>query len=169
MPGNGRCEYVRADAGFRPYCRGHPAPAAPEVTAEVTQKTAPFSESDWTWLNSNGRVVDTPMATKYFTPEFRADVNYVFPFNHPKDDSLGGTTEEFRANEFQLEQLSFGGDFRLDNVRGRVLTMFGEFATTTPRNDASYSRGQWQFLPMPYRVCLWKHGADIDFDKAQRH
>ena len=145
------------------------APVTPEISAETTTKSAPFP-GDWTWLNSNGRVVDTPMATKYFTPEVRADVNYVFPFNHPEDDSLGGSTEEFRANEFQLEQLSFGGDFRLQNVRGRFLTMFGEFATTTPRNDASYSRGQWD-LADAYRYVseAWggyhwdkMHGVNLD-------
>jgi len=118
------------------------AAASPEIGAEKTTKSAPFP-GDWTWLNSNGRVVDTPMATKYFTPEFRADVNYILDFNHPEDDTMGGSTESFRSQEFQLEQLSAGGDFRLDNVRGRFLTMFGEFATTTPRNDSSYSRGQW--------------------------
>ena len=42
-----------------------------------------------------------------------------------------------------LEQVSVGGDIRIDNVRGRILTMNGLFATTTPRNDASYNRGQW--------------------------
>ena len=59
------------------------------MRAEVTTKEAPFP-GDWTWLNSNGRVWDTPLATKYFTPEFRADVNYTLDYNHPKDDSLGG-------------------------------------------------------------------------------
>src|ERR1035438_6154074 len=125
------------------------APAPPEISSERLTKSAPFP-GDWTWLNSNGRVVDTPMATKYFTPKIRADVNYIFDFNHPKDDTMGGSTESFRAQEFQLEQLSFGGDFRLDNARARFLTMFGEFATTTPRNDSSYSRGQWD-LANAYR------------------
>jgi hypothetical protein len=96
-------------------------PAAPEISAETTTKSAPFP-GDWTWLNSNGRVVDTPMATKYFTPEIRADVNYIFDFNHPKDDTMGGSTESFRSQEFQLEQLSFGGDFRLNNARARFLS-----------------------------------------------
>jgi Putative beta-barrel porin-2, OmpL-like. bbp2 len=36
-----------------------------------------------------------------------------------------------------------GGDFHWNNVRGRILTMFGLFATTTPRNDASTAVGQW--------------------------
>ena len=146
------------------------APATPELGAEKTTKTAPFSESDWTWLNANGRVVDTPMATKYFVPEFRADVNYIFDFNHPEDDTMGGSTEQFRSQEFQVEQLSFGGDIRVDNVRGRFLTMFGEFATTTPRNDASYSRGQWD-LADAYRYVseAWggyhwdkMHGINVD-------
>ena len=145
------------------------APAPPDISAETTTKSGPFP-GDWTWLNSNGRVVDTPMATKYFTPEFRADVNYIFDFNHPKDDTMGGSTESFRSQEFQLEQLSFGGDFRLQNVRARFLTMFGEFATTTPRNDASFSRGQWD-LANAYRYVseAWggyhwdkMHGINVD-------
>ena len=117
-------------------------PAVPEISAERTTKEAPFP-GDWTWLNSNGHAVDSPMATKYFTPEFRADANYIFDYNRPHDDTMGGSTESFRANEWQLEQLSFGGDIRIDNVRGRFLTMNGMFATTSPRNDASPSRGQW--------------------------
>ena len=120
-----------------------PTPPAPDIPAEVTTKSAPFAYADWTWLNGNSRNEDEPLATKYFTPEFRADVNYTYDFNRPSDDSLGGSTETFRANEVQVEQLSFGGDLRVDNVRGRFLTMYGMFATTTPRNDASVSRGQW--------------------------
>jgi hypothetical protein len=147
-----------------------PAPAAPpEISAERTTKEAPFP-GDWTWLNSNGRVVDTPMATKYFTPEFRADVNYTLDYNHPEDDSLGGSTETFRSDEVQVEQLSFGGDIRIDNVRGRFLTMYGMFATTTPRNDGSVNRGQWN-LTDAYRYVseAWggyhwdvNHGLNLD-------
>jgi len=118
------------------------APAPPEISAERLTKAAPFP-GDWTWLNDNGHQVDSPMATKYFTPEFRADVNYTLDLNHPEDDSLGGSTETFRSDEFQLEQISIGGDLRLDNVRGRILFMDGMFATTTVRNDASPNRGQW--------------------------
>ena len=118
------------------------APAPPEISAQTTTKGEPF-EGDWTWLNSNGHASDSPMATKYFTPEFRADANYTLDYNHPKDDSLGGSTETFRSDEWQLEQISVGGDIHINNVRGRILTMDGLFATTTPRNDATPSRGQW--------------------------
>jgi len=119
-----------------------PTPAAPEISAQITTKGEPFP-GDWTWLNSNGHASDSPMSTKYFTPEFRADTNYTLDYNHPKDDSLGGSTETFRSDEFQVEQLSFGGDIHINNVRGRFLTMYGMFSTTTPRNDASPNRGQW--------------------------
>jgi hypothetical protein len=119
------------------------APAPPEISAETTTKSAPFP-GDWTWLNSGGHNSDSPMSTKYFTPEVRFDTNYILDYNHPQDDSMGGSTEMFRSDEWQIEQASVGGDFRIQNVRGRILTMFGEFATTTIRNDASYSRGQWQ-------------------------
>jgi hypothetical protein len=143
--------------------------AAPEISAQITTKGEPFP-GDWTWLNSNGHASDSPMSTKYFTPEFRADTNYTLDYNHPKDDSLGGSTETFRSDEFQVEQLSFGGDIHINNVRGRFLTMYGMFATTTPRNDASPNRGQWD-LADAYRYVseAWggyhwdvAHGLNLD-------
>jgi uncharacterized small protein (DUF1192 family) len=165
-------EAVKTDAApsaTTPVAVASAATEAPGMKAEITTKEAPFP-GDWTWLNSNGRVTDTPMATKYFTPEVRFDVNYILDYNHPKDDSLGGSTEMFRSQEVQLEQVSVGGDFRINNVRGRILTMAGLFATTTPRNDASYSRGQWQ-LQNAYRYFseAWggyhwdvNHGLNLD-------
>jgi hypothetical protein len=145
-------------------------PPPPDIPAEITTKPAPFGFADWTWLNGNPRNEDEPLATKYFTPEFRADTNYTYDFNKPSDDSLGGSTETFRANEVQVEQLSFGGDLRVHNVRGRFLTMFGMFATTTPRNDPSPARGQWD-LTNAYRYVseAWggyhwdvAHGLNLD-------
>src|SRR5208283_4855085 len=118
------------------------APPAPEISSQTTTKGEPFP-GDWTWLNSNGHQTDSPMATKYFTPEFRADANYTLDYNHPEDDTLGGSTETFRSDEWQLEQISAGGDIHINNVRGRILTMDGLFATTTVRNDGSPNRGQW--------------------------
>jgi hypothetical protein len=144
-------------------------PAPPEITAETTTKSAPFP-GDWTWLNSGGHNVDSPMATKYFTPEIRFDANYILDYNHPEDDSMGGSTEMFRSDEWQLEQVSVGGDIRIQNVRGRVLTMDGLFATTTPRNDASPNRGQWN-LAGAYRYFSeawggyhWDKGHGLNVD-----
>jgi len=110
---------------------------------EKPAPTEPFAYADWTWLNGTARNKDVVWDSKFFTPEIRFDTDFVSSFNHPKDDSLGGSTEIFRSNEIQVEQISFGGDFHWQNVRGRVLTMGGMFAVTTPRNDGSVGRGQW--------------------------
>jgi len=130
----------------------------------------PFAYADWTWLNGTSRVKDIPWDSKFFTPEIRFDTSFIYDFNHPKDDTLGGSTEIFRSNEVQMDQISFGGDFHWNNVRGRILTMNGMFAVTTPRNDASPARGQW-YLSGAYRYVseAWggyhfdvNHGLNID-------
>lgn len=117
--------------------------AVPAAKPEKPEPTVPFAYADWTWLNGNARNKDAVWDSKFFTPEIRFDTHFVSSFNHPKDDTIGGSSEIFRSNEVQLEQISFGGDFHWQNVRGRVLTMGGMFGVTTPRNDASPGRGQW--------------------------
>ena len=119
--------------------QGESAAAAPNKK----QKVEPFSDWDWTWLNGNPRNKDVAFDSKFFTPEIRADVTYTYDFNKPIDNSIGGSSEIFRSNEIQLEQLGLGGDFHYDNVRARFMTQFGMYSTTTVRNDPSYAKGQW--------------------------
>ncbi len=121
-------------------------------------KAEPFAFADFTWLNGNSRTKDTPYATSFFTPEIRADVDYNYSFNHPKDDTIGGSSEVFRDGEVQLTQLGVGGDFHYDNVRARLMTQFGMYSQTTPRNDASPARGQWQ-LDNAYRYISEAYGG----------
>ena len=104
-------------------------------------KIAPFSDWDWTWLNGNPRNKDMAFDSKFFTPEIRADMTYNYDFNQPVDNSMGGSSELFRSNEIQLEQLGVGGDFHYDNVRARLMTQFGMYSATTPRNDPSSGEG----------------------------
>jgi len=156
-------------AGVSPTMQAAAPVAPPEIGAQTTTKGEPFP-GDWTWLNSNGHASDSPWSTKYFTPEFRADASYILDYNHPKDDTMGGATESFRSDEWQLEQLSLGGDIRINNVRGRILTMYGMFATTTPRNDASPNRGQWdlagayKYISEGWGGYHWDvaHGLNVD-------
>jgi len=146
------------------------AAAAPELGAQTTTKGEPFP-GDWTWSNNAGHQVDSPMATKYFTPEFRADANYTIDMNHPEDDTLGGSTETFRSDEWQLEQISVGGDIRINNVRGRFLCLCGGlWSVTTTRNDPSVVRGTWD-LSGAYKYVAegwggyhWdvQHGINLD-------
>ncbi len=120
--------------------------------------TEPFAFADFTWLTGNARTKESPMDTKFFTPEIRADVDYIYDFNHPKDNTIGGSSEVFRANEVQVTQLGVGGDFHYDNVRARLMTQFGLYSQTTPRNDASPSRGQWN-LDNAYRYISEAYGG----------
>jgi len=122
------------------------------------EKAQPFAFADFTWLNGNPRTKDIPLDTKFFTPEIRTDVDYIYDFNHPKDNTIGGSSEVFRANEVQMTQLGIGGDFHYDNVRARVMTQFGLYSQTTPRNDASPSRGQWN-LDNAYRYLSEAYGG----------
>ncbi|HWY43202.1 MAG TPA: outer membrane beta-barrel protein [Candidatus Sulfotelmatobacter sp.] len=136
-------------------------PQAMEKNATGTvkpEKSQPFAFADFTWLNGNPRTKEVPMDTKFFTPEIRADVDYVYDFAHPKDDTIGGSSEIFRSNEVHVTQFGVGGDFHYDNVRARVMTQFGLYSQTTPRNDASPSRGQWN-LDNAYRYLSEAYGG----------
>jgi Putative beta-barrel porin-2, OmpL-like. bbp2/Carboxypeptidase regulatory-like domain len=115
---------------------------APAPGPDVDLQT-PFAVGDIGWMNGTSREKAPIFDTKFFTPEIRLDVNYLQSGNHPQDHTIVGSTEEFRSGEFQIEQVSLGGDFHWENVRARFLSMFGMFATTTPRNDASSAVGQW--------------------------
>jgi len=150
-----------------------PAPAGASVTAATgagaqtadTSKPAPekgpvqpFSDADWTWLNGNPRTKEIYWDTPFFTPEIRSDTVYVYDFNQPTDHSIGGSSELFRSQEVQLTQLGVGGDFHYDNVRARLMTQFGEYSVTTPRNDASPAHGQWD-LADAYRYVSEAYGG----------
>jgi len=121
-------------------------------------KAEPFAFADWTWLNGNARTKTPAFDSKFFTPEIRADIDYVYDFNHPKDDTIGGSSEVFRTNEVHVTQLGVGGDFHYDNVRARLMTQFGLYSVTTPRNDASPARGQWD-LANAYRYVSEAYGG----------
>jgi hypothetical protein len=136
-----------------------------QATASAALSTAgkpapvePFSDADWTWLNGNARTKEIFWDTKFFTPEIRFDTNYVADFNHPTDHTIGGSSELFRSYEVQLEQLGVGGDFHYDNVRGRLMTQFGMYSVTTPRNDPSPGHGQWD-LDDAYRYVSEAYGG----------
>jgi hypothetical protein len=152
-------EPAAATATAAPAASAAQAPRDSAAAAPAkTEKIAPFSDWDWTWLNGNPRNKDTAFDSKFFTPEIRADVTYNYDFNKPVDNSEGGSSEIFRANEIGLEQLGVGGDFHLDNVRARLMTQFGMYSTGTVRNDPSYSKGQWQ-LNDAYRYLSEAYGG----------
>jgi len=132
--------------------------SAAATPAQKPAAVEPFSDADWSWLNGNARTKDIYWDTKFFTPEIRADTHYVADFNHPADHTMGGSSELFRTFEVQLEQLGVGGDFHYDNVRARLMTQFGMYSATTPRNDPSPGHGNWD-LDTAYRYISEAYGG----------
>jgi hypothetical protein len=78
--------------------------------------SAPFDFADFTWLNGNSREHNNPLDSKYFTPELRLDVNYVYDQNHPADHTLDGSCETGRTNEIQVQQFGVGGDLHYGHI-----------------------------------------------------
>jgi hypothetical protein len=132
--------------------------AQPAASTPATQPAEPFAFADWTWLNGNARTKEAAFDSKFFTPEIRADVSYIYDFNNPRDNTISGSSEVFRSGEVQVTQLGVGGDFHYDNVRARLMTQFGMYSQTTPRNDASVAHGQWN-LDNAYRYVSEAYGG----------
>jgi hypothetical protein len=157
-------------AGSNPVVTASVEPQPSAAPGGKPAKSEPFAFADFTWLNGNARTKESPMDTKFFTPEIRADVDYTYDFRHPQDDTISGSSEVFRANEVNLTDLGVGGDFHYDNVRARFLTQFGLYSETTPRNDASPVRGQWnladayRYVSEAYGGYHWNalHGINVD-------
>jgi putative OmpL-like beta-barrel porin-2 len=130
-------------------------PGAPAGTPKPAE---PFAFADFTWVPGNYGSSDRPLAFGPFTGEFRVDTAYHYSLNNPQDDTISGSSEVFRHNELQLTQLGIGGDFNYNNVQGRLMTQFGMYSETTPRNDPSTARGQWQ-LDNAYRYISEAYGG----------
>ena len=126
-------------------------------------KPEPFAFADFSWVPGNYGAAERPLAFGPFTGELRVDTAYHYSFNRPQDDTISGSSEVFRHGEFQVTQFGIGGDFNYKNVQARLMTQFGMYSQTTPRNDASPSRGQWN-LDGAYRYVSEAYGG-YHFDK----
>src|SRR5436305_33495 len=58
-----------------------PQPAATQAanpSAAPAEAEAPFAFADFTWLNGNSRTKESPLDSKVFTGELRADICYMY-------------------------------------------------------------------------------------------
>jgi len=142
------------------------ASATPTVTTPSAE--APFSKNDFSWVVGNTRETNYPLDGKFFSPEFLFDVNYTLDFAHPIDHTLTGSTSSERTDEFEVEHIGVGGDFHIpvgsgnEVVRGRIMTEFGMYSTTVPRNDETPARGEFD-LASAYKY-LTEAYAGYHFD-----
>lgn len=122
--------------------------------------------ADFSWVPGNYSPPSSKLATPYFTPELRLDTTYHYSFANPKDNTISGSSEVFRHQELQATQIGVGGDFMIDDVGFRIMTQFGMYSQTTPRNDPSAERGQWN-LDDAYRYISEAYGTyHLDYDKG---
>jgi hypothetical protein len=133
-------------------------PQEQKSTETFAEPAAPFAFADFSWVPGNYGAIERPLAFGAFTGELRVDTAYHYSYNHPKDDTISGSSEVFRHGEFQVTQFGIGGDFFYKNVMARLMTQFGMYSQTTPRNDASPGRGQWS-LANAYRYISEAYGG----------
>ena len=127
-------------------------------TAATAPASAPFAFADFSWVPGNAGASDRPLTVGPLTGEFRLDDVYHYEFSNPRDGTISGSSEVFRHGEFQVTQIGIGGDILYKNVMGRLMTQFGMYSMTTPRNDASPGRGQWR-LDDAYRYISEAYGG----------
>ncbi len=118
-------------------------PGSTASPGDYQPEKVPFAWGDFRWMPGNYAPRETPLKFGAFTGEVRVDTAYHWSFADPQDNTIAGSSEVFRHGELQLTQLGFGGDFYYRGVQARFMTQFGMYSQTTPRNDASPSRGQW--------------------------
>jgi hypothetical protein len=123
----------------------------------------PFSVGDLSWAPGNYTPQKSPLTYGPIVGEVRIDTAYHYSFNRPKDDTISGSSEVFRHAELQVTQLGLGGDLYYKGVQARLMTQFGMYSQTTPRNDSSPSRGQWN-LDSAYRYLSEAYaGYHVDY------
>lgn len=148
-----------------------PEPKSParSLASPFEPRRQPFTFADFSWLPGNYGPDETPLKWKAFTGEIRLDTVYHYAFSNPRDNTIAGSSEVFRSNELQLTQIGFGGNVFYENVHARLMTQFGMYSQTTPRNDASYERGQWRMQDAyryiseayaGYHIPVW-HGINV--------
>jgi hypothetical protein len=162
-PPQGQDDQATAPAGTSTTAPAGTSTAPPPKPPDAAKNAAPappppLEYADFSWISGNGGDIETPLAWGPFTGEVRVDMTYNYSFNRPKDDTISGSSEVFRHNEFQLTQLAFGGNFFYKNVLARVMTDFGIYSQANPRNDASPGRGQWN-LADAYRYISEAYGG----------
>jgi hypothetical protein len=145
--------------GASPAAPASAPPLAPGAQNPYQQsEPIPFGFGDISWAPGNKAPSESPLKWGPFTGEIRIDAVYHYSFNHPSDNTISGSSEVFRHNELQVTQIGFGGDFFYKNVQARLMTQFGMYSETTPRNDASPGRGQWN-LADAYRYISEAYGG----------
>ena len=136
------------------------AQSSTSVIQDAAQpKAPPFAVADdISWAPGAAGSDVKPWSLGAFEGEFRVDTAYHYSLNNPQDHTLSGSSEALRHHEVQITQLGVGGNFNYQHVHGRLMTQFGVYSQSMPRNDASAGRGQYA-LADAYRYLSEAYGG----------
>ena len=154
----------------RPACERPSRPSAPPAApADSAPAKAPFAFADFTWLTGQSRARTTsPLDSKVLHRRVpaRHDLHATASTTRRTTRSSGRARSSGPARSRSRSSAS-AATSTTSNVRGRLMTQFGMYSQTTPRNDASPARGQWK-LDDAYRYISEAYGG-YHFDKMERH
>lgn len=114
------------------------------------------------WAPASGVPGTRPFAARGITGELRIDAAYHFLLAQPRDDTISGSSEALRHGELQLTHVGLGGNFEHGPVHARLMTQLGLYSQSTPRNDSSTARGQWQLADAYRYISEAYAGLHID-------
>ena len=138
------------------------APAASPVAPSSRHTPEPWAWGDFSWAPGNYGPIHPALSHTdgelSIQGEIRMDAAYHYSLANPIDDTISGSSEVFRHGELQLAQIGVGGNLSYGNVHARFMTQYGMYSQTTPRNDASPGRGQWN-LDDAYRYISEAYGG----------
>ena len=118
-----------------------PVEAVPVEAVPVQATVAPF---DTTWMNGQSKQKSFPLGSfnGVVTPSLYLDASYGFSLNQPRDNTLTGGGTVGRHNEIGINLASFGIDWNVANVIGRVSLQFGSQLAMVQEGDGSVLRGR---------------------------
>ncbi|MBW8688267.1 outer membrane beta-barrel protein [Chitinophaga rhizophila] len=108
----------------------------------------PFEGMNLTWVNGQNRQSTSPLQLKdkdgevILTGTVLTDAYFNYNFARPKDNTQTISAATGRANEFSINQASFGIESNYKNVIGRLWLQTGSMTHIVQETDGSVGRGR---------------------------
>ena len=136
-----------------------PAPDAPPAEAKPDEELDPFTFADFTWQSGNARTQG--LGARQQVLHRRVPARRRLPLQlQPSEGRHDRRLDRGVASAARTRSPSSASAATSTGTtsQGRMMTQFGQLSTTTPRNDASPARGQWQ-LDDAYRYISEAYGG----------
>jgi hypothetical protein len=131
-----------------PRLLGAPARATTSSTSDSSwteaPPAAPFAFADFSWIPGNAGASEKPLTFRAVHRRIPGGCRLPQQLREPEGQHDLRLERGLPPRRVPVTQLGIGGDFSHKNVMGRLMTQFGVYSVTTPRNDARPGRGQWR-------------------------